>query len=85
MENARAWNPVVVKSSWTNATYLQPNSNYAMTGDELYVNSGAIFPVGQSPPESPPMEEFTLTFENPGTYEYTCVLHPWMVGNVLVS
>jgi plastocyanin len=85
MDNARAWNPVVVESSWTNATYLQPNSNYVMTGDELYVNSGAIFPVGLTPPDSPPMEEFTVTFENPGTFEYTCVLHPWMVGNVVVS
>jgi hypothetical protein len=34
VDNARAWNPVVVESSWTNATYLQPNSNYTMTGNE---------------------------------------------------
>jgi hypothetical protein len=25
---------------------------------------------------------FTVTFEKPGTYDYLCVLHPWMTGNV---
>ena len=52
-----------------------------MTGNEPYVNSGAIFPLGLTPPDSPPMEGFTVTFENPGTYEYTCVFHPWMAGS----
>lgn len=32
-----------------------------------------------------PIEEFTVTFEKPGTYEYTCVLHLWMTGSVEVS
>jgi len=27
---------------------------------------------------------FTYTFTKPGSYAYTCVYHPWMVGNVKV-
>jgi plastocyanin len=85
MDNARATSPVVIDSTGKNVTYLPPNSNYDMLGGEVYVNSGVIMPKGLSPPGSPPIEEFTVTFETPGTYEYTCVLHPWMLGNVVVS
>ncbi|MGH9986983.1 MAG: hypothetical protein ACRD8W_23815, partial [Nitrososphaeraceae archaeon] len=85
MDNARAYNPVVVDSAGKNVTYLQPNSNYTLSGTETYLNSGFIFPQGQSPPGAPPIEEFTVTFENPGSYNYICVLHPWMIGNVVVS
>jgi len=66
-------------------TPLQPNSNYAMSGNETYINSGVMLPVGQSPPGLPPINEFTVTFENPGTYDYVCIFHPWMGGNVVVS
>jgi plastocyanin len=84
MENARAYNPVVVDNTGENITYLQPNSNYTLSGTEIYVNSGLMFPEGQIPPDFPPNSEFTVTFQNPGTYDYVCVLHPWMTGNVIV-
>jgi plastocyanin len=29
-------------------------------------------------------ESLPLTFETPGTYAYYCLLHPWMVGQVIV-
>lgn len=32
-----------------------------------------------------PGEEFTFTFETPGTYEYGCVVHPWASGVVIVE
>jgi plastocyanin len=85
MDNARAYNPAVVDSAGKNVTYLQPNSNYTLSGIETYLNSGFIFPQGQSPPGELPIEEFTVTFENPGSYNYVCVLHTWMIGNVVVS
>lgn len=56
-----------------------------MSGNETYINSGVMLPVGQSPPGLPPINEFTVTFENPGTYGYVCIFHPWMGGNVVVS
>lgn len=85
MDNARAYNPVVVDSAGENVTYLLPNSNYTFSGTETYVNSGFLFPQGQLPPGFPAIEEFTVTFENPGTFGYVCVLHPWMTGSVVVS
>ena len=28
---------------------------------------------------------FDVTFDNPGSYDYFCMVHPWMVGNVQVN
>jgi plastocyanin len=85
MENARASSSVVIDDAEGTAKYLPPNSNYSLLGTELYVNSGYMFPEGQAPPDFPSGDEFTVTFESPGTYNYVCVLHPWMTGNVVVS
>lgn len=30
-------------------------------------------------------EKFTYTFEEEGTYQYICTLHPWMEGEVIVG
>jgi plastocyanin len=85
MDNARAYNSVVIDSTGEEVNYLPPNSNYTMSGTELYINSGFMFPEGQIPPDFPSGSEFTVTFESPGTYNYLCVLHPWMTGNVVVG
>lgn len=83
--NARSLSPVVVDSTGQNATYLPINANYTMDGTESYLNSGWMWPEGQNPPEAPPLATFTVTFENPGTYNYVCAVHPWMTGSVVVS
>jgi plastocyanin len=82
--NARATNPVVIDAQ-NNVTYLPLNANYTMTGDELYVNSGWLWPEGQIPPGLAPITSFSVTFENAGTYDYICVIHPWMTGRVIVQ
>ena len=82
--NARATNPVVIDAK-NNAEYLPLNANYTMTGDELYVNSGWLWPEGQIPPGLAPITSFSVTFENAGTYDYICVIHPWMAGRVIVE
>ena len=82
--NARSSKPVVIDAQ-NNVRYLQPNANYTMTGDELYVNSGWIWPEGQAPPGAPPIKSFSITFEKAGTYEYLCEVHPWMKGQVIVQ
>ena len=68
MDNARAYNRVVVDSAGENVTYLPPNSNYTFSGTETYINSGLLFPQGQLPPGFPTIEEFTVTFDKPGTF-----------------
>jgi plastocyanin len=82
--NARSTNPVVIDAQ-NNVKYLQPNANYTMTGDELYVNSGWMWPEGQAPPGAPPIKSFSITFEKAGTYDYICEVHPWMIGQVVVQ
>jgi plastocyanin len=82
--NKKASLPVVIDAQ-NNATYLPLNGNYTMTGDELYVNSGWMWPAGQVPPGLPPIKSFSVTFENAGTYDYLCVIHPWMTGQVIVK
>ena len=32
-----------------------------------------------------PFESYTLTFDETGTYDYFCTLHPWMKGQVIVE
>src|SRR5918995_31251 len=62
--NARATNPVVIDAQ-NNVEYLPLNANYTMTGDELYVNSGWIWPENAIPPGLAPITSFSVTFENP--------------------
>lgn len=85
MDNARAYNPVVIQNPNSNVTYLPPNANYSMTGNESYLNSGFIWPNGQAPPDAAPITSFTIVFNKPGTFDYYCALHPWMTGSVKVG
>ena len=82
--NNRSFSPTVIDSSG-NATYLPLNANYTMTGTEKYLNSGWIWPKGLSPPGLAPIDSFSVTFEKEGTYNYMCVVHPWMSGDVVVK
>ncbi len=82
--NKRQAVPAVVDAQ-NSVTYLQPNANYTMNGDELYVNSGIIWPQDAIPPGAPPITSFSVTFEKAGTYDYICTFHPWMTGRVIVQ
>ena len=84
VDNSRSTMPVAIDSGG-NATYLPINSKYTMDGSEKYVNSGWMWPQGQSPPGAPPISNFSITFEKSGTYSYLCSVHPWMTGTVTVS
>lgn len=58
-----------------------PVETYAGSG---FVNSGMLS--AQAPvPDAPPNDSFSVTFTEPGTYEYHCMLHPWMKGTVVVE
>ncbi len=61
--NNRARSPVAIDAQ-NNVTHLPPNANvtYTVTGDELYVNSGALWPEGQIPPGAPPITSFSVKF-----------------------
>ena len=90
--NKRAYNPVVVRedsptttTGEKNVTYMKQNANYSMSGTEDYINSGWLLPKGQENLYPGPGNTFTMTFQKPGTYDYVCIIHPYMTGRVIVK
>lgn len=88
--NKRAYNPVVVIEDSTttggkNVTYMKQNANYSMSGTEGYVNSGWLLPKGQENVYPGSGNTFTMTFQKAGTYDYLCIIHPYMTGRVIVN
>lgn len=65
-------------------TYFNPKVFFPAGGKTYdgtgYVNSG----VPPLDPKAPPLK-YSLTFTKPGTYQYFCLIHPGMVGNVTVK
>ena len=82
--NARSYNPVAIDASG-NVKFMNANSNYTMAGTEKYLNSGWFLPKGQEHEYPGSGNIFTVTFQKPGTYNYLCILHPWMTGTVIVK
>ena len=90
--NKRAYNPVVVRedsltttTGEKNITYMKQNANYSMSGTEDYINSGWLLPKGQENLYPGSGNTFTMTFQKPGTYDYVCIIHPYMTGRVIVK
>jgi plastocyanin len=89
--NKRAYNPVVViedsptTGGGKNVTYMKQNANYSMSGTEDYVNSGWLLPKGQENLYPGSGNTFTMTFQKTGTYDYLCIIHPYMTGRVIVK
>ena len=81
--NARTFNPAVIDSTG-NVEFMSPNANYTIDGTEKYVNSGWFLPKGMEQEYPGAGNTFTVTFEKPGTYNYLCILHPWMIGSITV-
>jgi plastocyanin len=88
--NKRAYNPVaVIEDSPTtggkNVTYMKQNANYSMSGTEDYINSGWLLPKGGENLYPGSGNTFTMTFQKAGTYDYLCIIHPYMTGRVIVN
>ncbi|MDQ3970807.1 MAG: plastocyanin/azurin family copper-binding protein [Thermoproteota archaeon] len=88
--NKRAYNPVVVIEESTttggkDVTYMKQNANYSMSGTEDYINSGWLLPKGQENAYPGSGNTFTMTFQKAGTYDYLCIIHPYMTGRVIVN
>ncbi len=59
-----------------NSTTITTTTDVLTAPEELEALPQATFPLVNS---------FTLTFEQPGTYQYFCAIHPWMTGQVIVQ
>jgi plastocyanin len=81
--NARSFIPTIIDSQG-NVKQSAPNASYTMDGTEKYVNSGWLLPKGQEQAFPGSGNTFTVTFQKAGTFDYVCILHPWMQGTVIV-
>jgi len=84
VNNAMVYLPATVDGSG-NAKTFPPNGNLTLTGTEQYLNSGWILPKGAEHIFPGSSNTFTVMFSKAGTYSYTCILHPWMAGTVVVK
>ena len=82
--NARVFSPTVIDSSG-NAKVFLPNAAYTLNGTEKYVNSGFLLPKGKEQGFPGSSNAFTVTFKKAGTYNYSCLVYPWMHGSVKVK
>ncbi len=83
--NSRALNPTIITND-SKILHLGLNPTYVFQGDEKYVNSGSLLSLDEKQNfDYSFSNDFTLVFNKPGLYEYSCLFHPWMVGKVLVK
>jgi plastocyanin len=62
------------------------SASHTMGGTESVVSSGIVLGVNEfRPPQFPFLHNFTVTFSQPGTYDYFCAFHPGMYGQVVVG
>jgi len=62
-------------------TWLNEDSAFHSVTSGYYNMPSGLFDSGYLDPS----ESFTFTFDEPGTYDYFCTLHPWMNGQVIVE
>jgi plastocyanin len=84
--------PSVINSSDHSVIYLNASANrlfngaeYNMSGDETFVNSGIIWAGGVIPSNFAKINSFIVTFINPATYHYQCLIYPDMKGTIIVK
>jgi plastocyanin len=83
--NYRALNPTAITVD-EKVLNLGTDSKYVFQGNETFVNSGPLLALNKKQNFDYPFSNFfTLVFNKPGLYEYSCLFHPWMVGKVLVK
>ena len=85
MLNARALTPTVITAD-DKVMELKKDSIYAFNGSEKFVNSGPLLSLDKKQNfDYSFSNSFTVVFNKPGFYEYTCLFHPWMIGKLLVK
>jgi plastocyanin len=83
--NARALTPTVITSD-DKVIQLKKDSVYVYNGSEKFVNSGPLLSLDKEQSfDYSFSSSFTVVFNKPGFYEYTCLFHPWMIGKILVK
>ncbi|MHA7646622.1 cupredoxin domain-containing protein [Nitrosopumilus sp. S4] len=62
-------------------TWINEDSAFHSVTSGFYESPSELFDSGYLDP----FESYTLVFDEIGTYDYFCTLHPWMKGQVIVK
>ena len=72
---------VIVIDSGNQVTWVNHDSAFHSVTSGFYGEPTELFDSGHLDP----FESYTLNFDEIGTYDYFCTLHPWMKGQVIVE
>ncbi len=62
-------------------TWSNEDAAFHTVTSGLYDEPSDLFDSGHLDPE----QKFIVSFDEPGTFDYFCTLHPWMAGKVIVE
>lgn len=71
---------IVIKQG-DSVTWVNEDAAFHSVTSGYYDEPSSLFDSGYLDPEG----SFSFVFENIGTYDYFCTLHPWMKGQVIVE
>ena len=71
----------IVVEKGKSVTWVNEDSAFHSVTSGFYTVPTELFDSGYLDP----FESYTLTFDEVGTYDYFCILHPWMKGQVIVE
>ncbi len=81
-ETDRCYVPsIIVIDSGSQVTWVNEDSAFHSVTSGSYDEPSELFDSGHLDP----FESYTLDFNEIGTYDYFCTLHPWMKGQVIVE
>jgi len=72
---------LIVIEKGKQVTWVNEDSAFHSITSGFYTAPTELFDSGYLDP----FESYTLTFDEAGTYDYFCTLHPWMQGQVIVE
>ena len=72
---------VITIDSGKQVTWVNEDSAFHSVTSGFYGEPTELFDSGHLDPS----ESYTLDFDEIGTYDYYCTLHPWMKGQVIVE
>jgi len=81
-ETDRCYIPSVISiSAGDSVTWVNEDSAFHSVTSGFYDEPQDLFDSGHMDP----FDSYTLTFDEKGTFDYFCTLHPWMEGQVIVE
>ena len=81
-EDDRCYIPsLIVIEKGKQVTWVNEDSAFHSITSGFYDTPTDLFDSGHLDP----FESYSLTFDETGTYDYFCTLHPWMKGQVIVE